>query len=147
MICQLSSRHLRYTDVDAYDEILAPDYKHLRGRGATDWNGPEAFKSNVRRILEGVTGADTTSQIMLGDGDPVAVAWTSDLTHGGAFFGAPPTGITATWETTDVFRIACGRIAETWTNSDVFGLPRQFGIITDAELATVEMPSPGTVTP
>jgi steroid delta-isomerase-like uncharacterized protein len=145
----LARRHveLLHTGVDAYDEILAPDYVHHRSTGSTEYDGPEAFKAAVQRVQDGVDATDLTIEVILSDGDLVTVAWTDQLTQTGEFFGAPATGRTATWEATDIFRIACGRIAETWASGDSLGLLRQFGIISDDELAGVETPSPGTVTP
>ena len=147
----LALRHveLLHTDgaVDAYDEILALDYVHHRSTGPTEYTSAEEFKAAVQRVQDGVDAADLAIEVMLSDGDLVAVAWTDQLTQNGEFFGAPATGLTATWEATDIFRIECGRIAETWASGDSLGLLRQFGIIADDELASVATPSPGTVTP
>jgi steroid delta-isomerase-like uncharacterized protein len=141
----LARRHVEVRfadDVDAYDELLSSDYVHHRSLGPGEWDGPEEFKASVQRAQDAFDAADTTIETILSEGDRVALAWTAQLTHTGEYFGAPPTGRTGTWESMHIFRIECGKIAETWSVGDSLGLFMQLGIITPDELTTVGTPTP-----
>ncbi len=141
----LARRHveLRFADdVDAYDELLTANYVHHRSLGPGEWDGPEEFKASVQRAQDAFDAADVTIETILSEGDLVALAWTAQLTHNGEYFGAPPTGGTATWESMHIYRIECGRIAETWSTGDSLGLFMQLGVITEDELTTVGTPTP-----
>ena len=74
-----------------------------------------------------------TVNAVLGEGDLVAVRWTYTGTHQGEFQGAAPTGRQATWSGISIFRIACGRIAETWSEADHLGRLQQLGLVPGGE--------------
>ena len=61
------------------------------------------------------------------EGDRAAARWSATGTHRGEFFGVAPTGRRVTVVGADVFRAEGGRLAESWVNSDLFGLFRQLG--------------------
>jgi steroid delta-isomerase-like uncharacterized protein len=130
------------TQLDAYDELLTSDYIHHRTMGQEVWQNPEEFKESLRRVQAAFDASDITIEAMLSDESMVGAAWTTQLTFTGEYLGAQPTGQTANWEAVNLFRIECGRIAETWSIGDTFGLFRQLEIITDDELATVGTPTP-----
>ena len=47
----------------------------------------------------------------------------------GVFQGIPPTGKEATVTSMDIYRIVDGKIVEQWTESDMFGLMQQLGVV------------------
>ena len=49
--------------------------------------------------------------------------------HGLTFKGIPPTGKQVTWSSTEIFRLADGKIVEHWINQDVVGRLRQMGAL------------------
>ena len=79
--------------------------------------------------------------------DIATVVWTAEGTNQGEFDGVAPTGRRATWEGISVLRIACGRVAEVWNQTDALGLREQLGIITDEELADAEPSEAATPAP
>jgi steroid delta-isomerase-like uncharacterized protein len=59
--------------------------------------------------------------------------------------GVPATGLQTEWVSMGLFRIECGKIAEIWSVADDLGRLQRLGVITDAELQSVEpiaTPSP-----
>lgn len=52
--------------------------------------------------------------------------------------GVPATGLNTEWVTMVNFRIECGKLAEVWSVADDLGRLRQIGVISDAELQSVD---------
>jgi predicted ester cyclase len=59
----------------------------------------------------------------------VAVRQTWRGTHTGNFLGIPPTGKQVAFTSTEVYRVAGGRLAEEWVELDMLGLLQQLGAI------------------
>jgi predicted ester cyclase len=95
----------RYLSVDALD--------HFNG-SATAAFALAAFP-NYRLQLEHIVGED----------DIVTVLATFSGTHTREFMGLPPTGRGVTGRVAFTFRVAEGRIAETWTEIEPWGLLQQ----------------------
>jgi predicted ester cyclase len=57
--------------------------------------------------------------------DFVVERYTASGTHQGPFGDLPPTNRTATWTGINIFRFACGRIVEVWSEVDAEGRRRQ----------------------
>jgi steroid delta-isomerase-like uncharacterized protein len=60
---------------------------------------------------------------------------------------APATGRRMEREAINIWRVACGRLAEAWVVADNLTMLRQLGIISDEELATVSTPTVATPVP
>jgi len=111
-------------------EILAPDYKRLRGGMAN--LAANADGQNFPPTLHGLRGAfpDRVDVIedIIAEGDRVGVLWRLQGTHEGDLFGIPPTGKKIDiWEI-GVFRLAGGKITEGWFMADEVGVLRQLGV-------------------
>jgi steroid delta-isomerase-like uncharacterized protein len=67
--------------------------------------------------------------IVAGEGDRVAIRYTIEGTHQGAFAGVAPTGkkVTVTGQT--IVRFADGKVAERWNAVDMLGLLQQLGAV------------------
>jgi hypothetical protein len=50
-------------------------------------------------------------------------------THKGEFMGIPPTGKSISWEEFAFLRIAEGKVAEYWSQTDSLGMMQQLGVI------------------
>ena len=66
---------------------------------------------------------------LIAEGDRVVMRATQRGIHTGFWFGLPPTGKRVEWTVIRIFRIADGRIADTWFASDQPGLLRQIGAV------------------
>lgn len=111
-------------------EILAPDYKRLRGGMAN--LAANAQGQSFPETLHGLRGAfpDRVDVIesIIAEGDRVGMIWRLQGTHQGNLFGIAPTGRKIDiWEI-GVFRLAGGRITEGWFMADEVGVLRQLGV-------------------
>ena len=66
--------------------------------------------------------------LIVAEGDFVAVRWTARGTNTGAGNGIPATGKKVQVSGTTIFRFAGGKIAEEWTSGDALGLLKQLGL-------------------
>ncbi len=112
----------------AVAELLAPDEVHHWGV-VDDTVGHEAFAERLRGFLVAFPDLRFTVDQLVGEGDLVVSRWTATGTQTGAFFDIAPTGTAVEWTGINVFRFACGRIAESWGQADHLGLRRQLGAI------------------
>lgn len=125
-------------NTDVVDELLAPDYLHHQATGP-DHVGPAGNKRWLRAFRTGFPDARFTLDRVVRDGDLVAVRWTATGTHLGKFERLAPTGRRATWTEINLSRIACGRIAEGWSEADGVGIMQQLGA-----LPAISTPAAGT---
>ena len=66
--------------------------------------------------------------LMVAEGDLVAVRWTARGTNTGTGNGIPATGRKVEVSGTAIFRFEHGKIAEEWTSANMLGLLRQLGL-------------------
>lgn len=59
--------------------------------------------------------------------DRVALRWTMTGTHEGTVYGIEPTGKQVEYSAIEINRFEGGKLAESWTQADIFGLIRQLG--------------------
>ncbi|MFN8662888.1 MAG: ester cyclase [Thermomicrobiales bacterium] len=104
-------------DLAVLDEILAPDAPQDSATFA-DNPGPRQV---LGALFTGFPDVQHTVDTVITDGDLVVVRYTASGTHGGEFQGYAPTGKTVTWTGINIYRIECGRIAETWSEVDGLG--------------------------
>lgn len=115
-------------DASAIDQLFAPDLvMHLRGR--SDVAGLDAYWRYLTAFRDAFPDQRWTLEDEIAEGDKVAVLWTLRGTHRGELMGIPPTGKGVTVTGMSVFRIAGGKLAENWVQSDVLGLLQQLGAI------------------
>jgi steroid delta-isomerase-like uncharacterized protein len=107
-------------------EVLAPDEIHHWGIGGTT-TGVDAFNERLRLFLTAFPDIRFTVDLVAIEGDLGATLWTATGTHRGEWQGIAPTDREVTWRGINIFRIACGRIAESWGEADHIGLRQQLG--------------------
>jgi steroid delta-isomerase-like uncharacterized protein len=113
--------------MEKHEEIYAPDWVgHFSGMPPLDLDGHKQYS-------DAMTGAfpdlERTIDDLLADGDKVIARWSATGTNTGPFNGMPPSGKFARSSGITIFRIADGRIAEEWSESDMLGLLTQIGVI------------------
>jgi len=95
------------------DEIVASDHvRHIAGQ--PDLRGREAMIQYITACRTAWPDWHSTSEIMIAEGDKVMVRWRSTGTHTGTAWGIPPTGNKANFITDTIYRIAGGKIVESW---------------------------------
>jgi steroid delta-isomerase-like uncharacterized protein len=115
-------------DLAVIDEIVTPDVVHHAGT-FPDGVGPEAVKRVLGTLLVGFPDARHTVEDVVSGDDEVIIRWSATGTHSGEFQGYAPTGKQVTWTGINIFRFACGRIAEEWSEVDGLSRLRQLGVI------------------
>ncbi len=73
-----------------------------------------------------------TIEDMIAGGDKVVTRMLFHGTHQGSFFGIPPTGKHVEWGAIRIYRIAEGKLVETWAMQDRLGLMQQLGAVPPA---------------
>lgn len=107
-------------------ELIADDYIGPRGeRGADGFAGP------LRGLRAGFPDIRFTIEDVIAQGDRVAVRWTWHATHTGTFNGLAPTGKALTNTGMAVYRLAHGKVIQSWVETDRLGALQQLGVVPD----------------
>jgi predicted ester cyclase len=107
-------------------EIVAPDEVHHWGIGG-DTTGFEEFSERWDQFFTAFPDLEFTVDLVAAEGDLVATRWTATGTQRGEWQGIAPTDRQVTWQGTNIFRIECGQIVESWSEADHLGLLSQLG--------------------
>jgi steroid delta-isomerase-like uncharacterized protein len=111
--------------LDAVAAVFAADYR-LRFDG-----NPEMDRSSVLGMFGMFFSAlpDVRHEVLdlVGEGDRVVARLMVRGTHRGELMGIPPTGKPVAFGAIDIVRLAQGKIAEHWANTDMLGLLQQLG--------------------
>jgi predicted ester cyclase len=134
-------RRLLVDDISAGDaavaaEIIHPEFvDHTNPPGMQ--RGLDGHNAIVALFKAAFPDMEWHINDMVAEGDRVVARTTMEATHGGDFFGIPPTGRRVRVDGIHILRIADGRIAEHWGNNDDLGLMRQLGVIPSPEPTAV----------
>jgi predicted ester cyclase len=115
-------------DETAINEIVAADaIGHVAGKEFTA--APSMLFARRAALLSIYSAPTFTLEDEIAAGDKVVIRWTFRSRHTGAGAGVPPTGKEVVATGINIFRIADGKIAELWVESDDLGELRQLGVI------------------
>jgi predicted ester cyclase len=89
----------------------------------------EGFKQMGQLLLSAFTGATSTVEDMIAEGDKVVSQITFRGTHTGDMMGIPPTGKSVAMSEIIIDRLAEGQIVESWRLFDQMGMMQQMGLI------------------
>jgi predicted ester cyclase len=110
------------------DQIFASNYvNHILPPGLP--GGREGEKQYVAMFHAAFPDAHITFEDTIAEEDKVASRFTYRATHKGEFMGISPTNKEVTLTGIRIFRIAEGKIAEQWGESDNLGFMQQLGVI------------------
>ncbi len=101
-------------DLSVLDEILAST-SDFDPAGFPEDSGP---KQVLGALLAGFPDVHQTVETIITQDNLVAIRYSSTGTHTGEFQGYAPTGKTITWTGMNFYEIACGRIADVWSEVD-----------------------------
>ncbi|MFW5942870.1 MAG: ester cyclase, partial [Chloroflexota bacterium] len=112
-------------NLDVMDELMAPDFvSHSHGT-----KGREAYRAVLEGIRRAFPDLQGTIDIMVAEGEWVAVRTTVAHTHLGPFMGVEPTGVHGTHTGMAFVRIVDGQMVEFWEEADMLGLLQQLGAV------------------
>lgn len=112
----------------AINEILAAGaVGHVAGKAFTA--GPATLLARRASLLNIYTNPTFALEDEIATDDKVVIRWTFRGTHTGAGAGVSATGKEVVATGINIFRLADGKIAELWVESDDLGELRQLGVI------------------
>jgi steroid delta-isomerase-like uncharacterized protein len=88
----------------------------------------EGLRQRVNTLRTAFT-QQFTLELLIAEGDKVAVLWTTRGTHVGEFMGLPPTGKSYTIQGVDIHQLRDGRMTEHWDVVDVYSMLIQLGAL------------------
>ena len=89
----------------------------------------EAAKQEAADFRRGFPDVISTIEDLIAEGDKVVARWRSRATHRGDYMGIASSGKEVEFTGISVYHIEEGKITESWTVEDQFGLMRQIGAI------------------
>lgn len=115
--------------LEAADEIFAADHVHHDPANPWAGPGPGPMKQLVSIYQSGFPDAHWGVDAIYESGDSVIARWTGSGTHRNDLQGIAPTGKSVKVAGIMIFRIADGKIAETWDLWDALGMLQQLGVV------------------
>ena len=109
--------HLSVGTIGTATDIITPDCIRHDPLGHEEF-GPSGFAARARRTDAAFTDLKLVPDIILAEGDKVAVRWTITAKHTGPYRGFPATNRDVKFSGVNIFRIENGRIAEIWNHRD-----------------------------
>jgi steroid delta-isomerase-like uncharacterized protein len=114
--------------LDRAEEVVGPDFlDHAPLPGQAP--GLEGAKRKWAMFLSAVPDLRVTIEDLVAEGDKVAVRRGYAGTHQGELLGIPATGKQVRVGSISIFRVAEGKITETWEQWDRLTLLQQLGVI------------------
>ncbi len=117
---------LNNRDVASFINLLDPDFVEHFSEGDISL---EQFKETLMDYYNTFPDDKATVDIILAEGDMVAVRVTHRGTHKGEFMGISPTGKSIDITNTGIARIVDGKEIEAWSTIDSLRLMQQLGAI------------------
>ena len=103
-------------NLDAAAELFAPDRV-------------EDAKQEAANVRRGFPDLESTIEDLIAERDKVLAHWRAQATHQGEYMGIPPTGNRVNFTGISISRIEGGKIAESWSVSDLWGMMQQLGAV------------------
>lgn len=128
---------LQRHDLDACTALMTPDFViNIAGMPAAR-RGIPAWRRHARTMLTAFPDVRLSLHDVVAAGDRVAVRMTLSGTHQGEFMGIRATGRRVEYESSEIYRIEGGLIAEEWICSDMMTLLSQLGEVSTTKLAAM----------
>jgi steroid delta-isomerase-like uncharacterized protein len=112
----------------AVDELCAPSFVfNYPAPGVT--SDREGYKKTVTMFRDAFHDMQLTNEIVIAEGDMVALRWKGRSVHRGDFMGIAPTGKQVTMTGNTIGRVAAGKFVEEWTEMDMMTMMQQLGVM------------------
>ena len=116
-------------NVDAVDEIYAPDYVLHDPSSPEDVHGVEGAREFYETVFNAFPDPQVIIEDQVAEGDTVVSRWTMRATHQGELMDIPPSGKRVEFTGVTVSRIEGGKIVEDWDIYTALGMMQQIGAI------------------
>jgi steroid delta-isomerase-like uncharacterized protein len=134
-------------NLDAAEDVYAPNYYSHQPAGSEDISGLEAIKQFAAGVRQAFPDMEITLEDQIAEGDKVVTRFTSRGTHQGELWGIPATGKEVEVTSISMDRIEGGKIAEHWTHADQLGMMQQLGVVPTPGEQPSSTPSAGQEPP
>jgi steroid delta-isomerase-like uncharacterized protein len=117
---------------DRLEDLVAPDYTNHQephAKGGERTVGLEDWKDVLEGYHQAFSESEVTVLTEIVEGDRVAVHWEFTARHTGDYLGRAGSGKSATWRGITIDRFESGKIVETWTVWDKFGMFEDLGFV------------------
>jgi steroid delta-isomerase-like uncharacterized protein len=114
-------------NADILDDFLAPDFV-----SRTPFPGLPPTREGAKQVFKMFVAASPGTHVvedLIAEGDKVVGRISATGTHEGDLLGVPRTGKQIHMTGMTIWRIADGKIVETWSEIDTLGLLQQLGAI------------------
>ena len=112
-------------NVDALDELLAPNFEGFTVEGSDHGQNREEFKHMISMMLNAFPDHLQIIHDWIAENDKVVTRWTVQGTHQGEYLGIAPTGKRVKFSGMDIFRVVDGKIVEVWAEVDMLDVRQQ----------------------
>jgi predicted ester cyclase len=116
-------------NLDAAEEIYAPNYISHQPAGQEDIRGVQAIKEFAAGMRQAFPDSQVTIEEQIAEGDRVLTRFRTRGSHQGELWGIPPTGREVQITNMSLCRIEGGRMVEEWPAPDRLGMMQQLGVI------------------
>lgn len=122
------SRAIMNGEWDKVENLLADDFQYI-GDGNPAIN-KQQYIGFMRGVLcEGMTDMDMKFLRVVEEDGLVAVDYTNEMTHSGAFYGVPATGKRVLGTGQFMRQVKNGKVTAEWQTTNALGLMQQLGVI------------------
>lgn len=118
--------------VRRYNDEIWNEYKIEKFEQYAGGDILEESKDHVREFQNAFSDSRLTIEDIFGEGDKVVARLSMVATNTGPFAGQPATGKQVEIHSIRIYRIAEGKIVETWAMQDRLGLMEQLGLVQSA---------------
>lgn len=120
--------------LDRLDEFVAPDCVDTNPGADAAAGGQrppaiEQIRGWWQMVFAAFSDARVEFEVIFGEGDKVAENSRVSGTHDGQWMVFPASGKEVTWDMTNMYRIADGKIVERWGAYDLPGIMQQVGAV------------------
>lgn len=112
---------------DISDQIFAVDFIDHDGIDQMTCGREQWQRAVIDTVFDAFSDIEVTVEKLLAEDQLVAVRYVFTGTHTGSFQGIAPTHRRIRHSENEIYRIADGRIAESWGEGDWLGTMRQLG--------------------
>jgi steroid delta-isomerase-like uncharacterized protein len=128
-------------NLDVVDEIVAPDVVTHNPIILDAPEGPDSVRGGIEMIRQSFPDIEVEILDMIAEGDRVAVFLLMSGTNAGDYRRGGATGKKGSLRAFFIWRVADGRLAESWGVADRFDLLQQLGMIPSDDEIAARMPN------
>jgi predicted ester cyclase len=143
LVRRLFEQGLRDGDLDVVDELVAPDAVTHNPLILDAPAGPESIRGGLEMLRQAFSDIEVELLDLIAEGDRVAVFLRVSGTNTGNYRRGGATERRASIRAFFVWRIAGGKLAESWGVADRFDFLQQLGVIPSDDALAAQMPAPG----